>query len=235
MFKNFINLTIILLTFLYTGLNANAADWRAVNNNVGNLIYVDTASIQKKDNKIFYYVKYYEDQINNNSKVLIISEGNHPFVVGDPVAYKNNYFMSNMTEVNTKVMNYIKDKDIPEISPDNDLNYLITNLEPYAESVITKIKSNLKYKFGYRNSSASVMVKINKNGELKKIYIQKSSGNQKLNKALIKAVEVSAPFDPLPEDYDKTFAILWIDVSFDKDKSVILMNSVVSLAKMLLR
>lgn len=235
MFKNFINLTIILLTFLYTGLNANAADWRAVNNTVGNLIYVDTASIQKKDNKIFYYVKYYEDQINNNSKVLIISEGNHPFVVGDPVAYKNNYFMSNMTEVNTKVMNYIKDKDIPEISPDNDLNYLITNLEPYAESVITKIKSNLKYKFGYRNSSASVMVKINKNGELKKIYIQKSSGNQKLNKALIKAVEVSAPFDPLPEDYDKTFAILWIDVSFDKNKSVILMNSVVSLAKMLLR
>lgn len=235
MFKNFINLTIILLTFLYTGLNANAADWRAVNNTVGNLIYVDTASIQKKDNKIFYYVKYYEDQINNNSKVLIISEGNHPFVVGDPVAYKNNYFMSNMTEVNTKVMNYIKDKDIPEISPDNDLNYLITNLEPYAENVITKIKSNLKYKFGYRNSSASVMVKINKNGELKKIYIQKSSGNQKLNKALIKAVEVSAPFDPLPEDYDKTFAILWIDVSFDKDKSVILMNSVVSLAKMLLR
>lgn len=235
MFKKFINISLILSAFLFTGLAVNAADWRAANNTLGNIIYVDTSSIQKKDNKIFYYVKYYEEQIKNDSKVLIMSEGNHPFVVGDPVAYKNTYFMSSIGSVNDKVMKYVKDKDIPEISADNDLNYLITNLEPYAESVIAKVKSNLKYKFGYRNSSARVMVKINKNGELKKIYIRESSGNQKLNKALIKAIEMSEPFDPLPEDYDKTFAILWIDVTFGKDKSVILMNSVVSLGKMLLR
>ncbi len=235
MYKKFLNFILILSAVFYTGLSANAANWVPANNILGNIMYVDTDSIQKKDNKIFYYIKYYEEQIKNNSKVLIMSEGNHPFVVGDPIAYKNNYFMGSINSVNDKVMEFIKDKYIPEISEDNDLNYLLTNLEPYAESVIAKVKGNLKYRFWYRNSSASVMVKINKNGELKKIYIQKSSGNQRLNKALIKAVELSAPFDPLPEDYDKTFAILWIDVTFGKDKSVILMNSVVSLGKMLLR
>lgn len=79
------------------------------------------------------------------------------------------------------------------------------------------------------------MIKINKNGELKKVYIYESSGNQKLNIAINKAVEASAPFDPLPEEYDKTFAILWLDVNFGQDKSVILLNSVLSLGKMILR
>lgn len=233
--KNFINFVLILSAIVFTALTANAAHWISGNSIVGNVIYFDADSIQRKDNAIFYTVKYYENNIKDYSKILIMSEGNHPFVIGDPIAYKDNYFMANMDTVNRRVMDYIKNKEIPEISPDNDLNYLLTNLEPYAESVISKIKQNLKYRFWYRNSYATVLVKINKQGEVKKVYIQKSSGNQKLNKALLKAVEMTSPFEPLPEKYDKTFAILWINVSFGPDKSIILMNSAVSLGKMLLR
>lgn len=79
------------------------------------------------------------------------------------------------------------------------------------------------------------MIKINKNGELKKVHIYKSSGNKKLDIALNKAIEASAPFDPLPEEYDKTYTILWVDVNYGKDKSIILLNSVLSLGKMILR
>ena len=233
--KNFINLILLLSAIIFSALTANAANWISGNSIVGNVIYFDTDSIQKKENAIFYTVKYYENNIKDYSKVLIMSEGNHPFVLGDPIAFKDHYFMANIDIVNRRVMDYIKDKEIPEISPDNDLNYLLTNLEPYAESVIAQIKQNLKYRFSYRNSYSTVLVKINKQGEVKKVYVQKSSGNQKLNKALLQVIEKSSPFEPLPEEYDQTVAILWINVSFGPDKSIILMNSAVSLGKMLLR
>lgn len=235
MFKKLLNIFVILSALLCLGLKAVAANWQPANNILGNVIYVDTDSIRQKDNRIFYYVKYFEENINNDSKVLVMSEANHPFVIGDPVAYKNTYFMLSIDSVNEKVMKYIEDKDIPEVEPGSDLDSIPLNLDPYAKNIITKIKSNLKYKFKYRNSFAKAMIKINKNGELKKVYIYESSGNQKLNIAINKAVEASAPFDPLPEEYDKTFAILWLDVNFGQDKSVILLNSVLSLGKMILR
>lgn len=235
MFKKFVN-TILIVSAIFTlGLKASAAQWISANNNLGNIIYVDTDSIQQKENRIFYYVKYYEEKIKNDSKVLVMSEGNHPFVIGDPIAYKNRYFMNSIQSVNDKVMNYAAKNSIPEVQPGSDLDSIPVNLDPYAKNVITKIKSNLKYKFTYRNSSARAMIKINKNGELKKVHIYESSGNKKLDMALNKAIEASAPFDPLPEEYDKTFAILWIDVNYGKDKSIILLNSVISLGKMILR
>lgn len=235
MFKRFINTILIISAIFAFGLKATAEQWISTNNNLGNIIYVDVDSIQQKDNRIFYYVKYYEEEINNDSKVLVMSEGNHPFVIGDPIAYKNTYFMNSIQKVNDKVMNYAEKNSIPEVEPGSDLDSIPVNLDPYAKNVIAKIKSNLKYRFIYRNSSARAMIKINQNGELKKVYIYESSGNKKLDIALNNAIEASAPFDPLPEEYGKTFAILWIDVNYGKDKSVILLNSVVSLGKMLLR
>lgn len=235
MFKRFINTILIISAIFAFGLKATAEQWISTNNNLGNIIYVDVDSIQQKDNRIFYYVKYYEEEINNDSKVLVMSEGNHPFVIGDPIAYKNTYFMNSIQKVNDKVMNYTEKNSIPEVEPGSDLDSIPVNLDPYAKNVIAKIKSNLKYRFIYRNSSARAMIKINQNGELKKVYIYESSGNKKLDIALNNAIEASAPFDPLPEEYGKTFAILWIDVNYGKDKSVILLNSVVSLGKMLLR
>lgn len=231
MYKKIINLVLIMTALFITVPYANAATWLSSHNKLGNIIYFDADTIQKKDNAIFYYVKYYEDEIKDYSKVLIMSEGNHPFVLGDPIAFENYYFMVNMDDVNERVMNYIKNKDIPEVSPDNDLNYLLATHKPYARSVILKVLKELKFKSAYENSRASVMIKINKQGEVKKVYINKSSGNQKLNKDLIKIVEKVSPFDALPEEYSKTFAILWIDVTFREDDAIILMNSAVSLWK----
>ena len=235
MFKNLINTIIILSALLLPALQASAENWQPANNLLGNIIYVDTDSIRHKNNRIFYYVKYFEEKINDNSKVLVMSEANHPFVIGDPVAYKNTYFMKSINSVNDKVMEYVDVKNIPEVEPGSDLDSIPANLDPYAKSVITKIKSNLKYKFKYRNSYARVMIKINQNGELKKAYIYESSGNKKLDIALNHAIEASAPFEPLPEEYNRTYTILWVDVNFGKDKSVILLNSVLSLGKMFLR
>lgn len=235
MFKRFINTILIISAILTFGLKASAEQWVSSNNNLGNVIYVDIDSIQQKDNRIFYNVKYYEEKINNDSKVLIMSEGNHPFVIGDPIAYKNIFFMKSIQSVNDRVMNYVKYNSIPEVQPGSDLDSIPVNLDPYAKNVIAKIKSNLKYKRKYRNSSARAMIKINQNGELKKVHVYESSGNKKLDMALNNAIEASAPFDPLPEEYDKTYAILWIDVNYGKDKSVILLNSIISLGKMILR
>lgn len=235
MFKLFTNILVILSVCMFSGLKANAEYWQPVNNKIGNIIYVDTDSIRMKDNKVFYNVKYHEEKLDGDSKLLIMSEKNIPFVVGDPIAFKNTYFMINLNFVNEKVMSYVEKNYIPEVEEGSDFDNIDINLEPYAQSVTKKIKGNLKYKFAYRNSSARAMIKINKQGELKKVYIYESSGNQKLNIALTKAIEASEPFDSLPEKYNKTFAILWIDVKYGKDKSVILVNSVVSLGKMILK
>ncbi len=235
MYKIFVNAFIILSAILFFGSQVKAENWLQTNNILGNMIYVDTDSIQQKDNRIFYYAKYYEDKINNDSKVLIMSEGNHPFVIGDPIAYKNTNFMKSIPKINDKVLKFAETNTIAEVEPGTDLDSIPSGYDPYAKSVIAKIKSNLKYKFRYRNSSASAMIKINKNGELKKVHIYKSSGNKKLDIALNKAIEASAPFDPLPEEYDKTYTILWVDVNYGKDKSIILLNSVLSLGKMILR
>ena len=235
MFKFIVNILVILCVFMFSGLKSNAEYWQPVNNKVGNLIYVDTDSIRMKDKKVFYYVKYYEEKIEKDSKLLIMSEKEIPFVVGDPIAFDNTFFKTNLNYVNKKVLTYVDNNYIPPVDEGSDFDNVDINLEPYAQSIIKKIKNNLKYKFAYRNSSARAMIKINKAGELKKVYIYESSGNQKLNIALTEAIEAAAPFDSLPEKYNKTFAILWIDVQYGKDKSVILVNSVVSLGKAILK
>lgn len=235
MFKNFSKIFIICSMIVLTGVKTYAADWRSTQNTIGNLIYVDADSIQQKGDKIFYKVKYYENKIKKESQLIILSEDGVPFVVGDPVAFKNMYFMANLKDVNEKVLAYVDKNNIPQVDDDSDYNFVDINREPYAKNVIQKVKNNLKYKFKYRNSSARAMVKINKQGEVKKVHIYESSGNQKLNVALVNAIEKAGPFDPLPESYNKTYALLWIDVNYGKDKSVILLNSALSLGKMILR
>lgn len=235
MYKLFAKIFLLATALVVCGMKANAEYWQPANNHIGNMIYVDKDSIRQKDNQIFYVAKYFEDDIKGYSKLLIMSDSKHPFVIGDPVAFKNSYFMINLKFVNDKVLNYVNNNYIQPVEPGSDYDSISFYESPYAKSVIAKIKSNLKYKFAFRNSSAKVMIKINKQGELKKVYIYESSGNQKLNIALTEAIEASSPFTPLPEEYNKTFAIMWLDVSYGKSKSVIFMNSVVSLGKTLLK
>ena len=96
MYKIFVNAFIILSAILFFGSQVKAENWLQTNNILGNMIYVDTDSIQQKDNRIFYYAKYYEDKINNDSKVVIMSEGNHPFVIAVLYPKKNKKFLLNI-------------------------------------------------------------------------------------------------------------------------------------------
>lgn len=235
MIKIFLNIFIILSVLVFEGMKANAENWASSHNKIGNIIYVDTDSIRQKDNKIFYTVKYFEDKLGKDNKVLIMSENKVPFVTDDSIAFKNYSFIKNIQNVNERVLRYVDDHTIPEVEPGSHYESLALNREPYADKIIAKIKSNLKYKFKYRNSSSRALIKINKAGEVKKVFICESSGNKNLDLALTKAIESADPFDPLPENYDKTYAIIWIDVSYEKDKSIIFVNSIVAVGKAFLR
>jgi len=235
MIKIFSNIIVVLSLLAFSGIKAHAENWVSTHNRIGNIIYVDKDSIRQKDDKIFYTVKYFENKLGKENKVLVMSEHKVPFVTGDSIAFTNSYFMSNIKNVNERVLSYVKDKEIKEVEPGSYYESLALNQEPYADKVIANIRQNLKYKFKYRNSSAKAMVKVNRNGEVKKIYVYESSGNMELNLALTNAIENAAPFDPLPERYNKTYAILWIEVSYGKDKSLIVLNSIIAAGKAILR
>lgn len=235
MIKIFSNIIVILSVFLFAGLQAHAENWVSTHNKMGNIIYVDTDSIRQQDNKIFYVVKYFEEKLGTANKVIIMSENKVPFAIGDSIAFTNYFFKTNLKNVNEKVLNYAETHTIKEIEPGSFYESLALNQEPYANGVIESIRKNLKYKFKYRNSSAKAMVKVNRNGEVKKVYIYESSGNADLNLALTNAIEKAAPFEPLPEKYDKTYAIFWIEVSYGKHKSLIVLNSIIAAGKLILK
>ena len=78
---------------------------------------------------------------------------------------------------------------------DADLNKFV---EEYGQEVQNTIKSNLNYN-GTENAVTSVNYVINNDGSVTDIKLEKASGTD-FDKAVIEAVQKSAPFKPFPED-----------------------------------
>ena len=86
----------------------------------------------------------------------------------------------------------------------------------YMKTLQTSIKKNWNPPQGDTSRQVVLFFKIAKDGSLKNYSVLQSSGNNDTDEAAIKALKAAAPFEPLPEEYNKDD----IDIQFTFDYNV---------------
>ena len=89
--------------------------------------------------------------------------------------------------------NYKKSDTEALIKPDFD---------SYMKELKKDIKTNWNPPKGKENKTVVLLFKIAKDGNLISYKIHKSSGQANVDRAALKAIELTAPFRPLPEDFE---------------------------------
>lgn len=88
---------------------------------------------------------------------------------------------------------------------------------PYMRALESKIKQNWHPPKGDQSKRVVLNFKIGRKGELLSVSIAKSSGSSENDQAAIKAVQMSAPFRPLPPEYTKSS----VEINFTFDYTVL--------------
>lgn len=102
---------------------------------------------------------------------------------------------------------YHIDKAEPEQVQDNSQEQsnisknTAVDFTPYMQNLQKRIKSNWNPPKGKESKNVVLFFKINKDGSINNLKVQKSSGNQEVDNAALEAVNTSTPLDPLPEAY----------------------------------
>ncbi len=78
-------------------------------------------------------------------------------------------------------------------------------LKPYIKELHKKIKNNWHPELSAATRRTVVILKIKKDGTLLSYIIKTSSLNKEFDNSAIKAINMSAPFSPLPENFDQDF------------------------------
>jgi len=73
----------------------------------------------------------------------------------------------------------------------------------YFSLIRDHVQENWIYPETFDNEKISVIVsiRIGRDGELIKSWVEKGSGNRQFDDSLLKAVQKASPFPPLPEDF----------------------------------
>ncbi len=87
---------------------------------------------------------------------------------------------------------------------------------PYMRELQRRIKRNWEPPRGNRSKRVVLLFRISKDGRLLDVKVHKSSGAQAADRAAIEAVELTAPFRPLPPEYRGKD----IDIQFTFDYNV---------------
>ena len=87
---------------------------------------------------------------------------------------------------------------------------------PYMRELQRRIKMNWDPPNGDASKRVILLFKISKDGRLLSCSVHKSSGLPKVDKAAIQAVQLSAPFKPLPDAYKGKS----LDIQFTFDYNV---------------
>ena len=77
-----------------------------------------------------------------------------------------------------------------------------TSSPDYTKKLQQKIKKNWKPKKYQKNLKAIALFSINKKGEIIELKLKQSSSNKGFDKEALKTIKQSAPFDPLPQDFE---------------------------------
>lgn len=92
---------------------------------------------------------------------------------------------------------------------DNDVDF-----GPWAREFMRRCKMNWEPPKGCEYLPVTVSVKVDKSGKLLDCKIYKTSREPRADKAAMKAVELTAPFSPLPDEYKEESIDIQITFSY---------------------
>ena len=95
-----------------------------------------------------------------------------------------------------------------------------TDFKPYMQELQRRIKMNWDTPKYSESTHVVTLFKIAKDGSLMNVEIKQSSGYSDVDQAAINAIKLTAPFRPLPPDYNANH----IDIQFNFDYNVYPVN-----------
>lgn len=226
---------LLLLSFLFLTSNFSFAEnWVKVDNGELNM-HLDADSILENDNGIYYNVKYEENLTKQQvvttmqykkNKLGIVQKVPYSDYLKSPETYSSNtkkkaLFLNKVQEgsVHEHVVHLVKEK-LGYSLPTQKLR-IATNPEADFDSFLKKTQKDIKKNWNppklNRSKRVVVLFKVAKDGKLLENKIIKSSGDIDVDNAAIKALYDTAPFDPLPKEFDGKF----IDIQFTFDYNVL--------------
>lgn len=108
-----------------------------------------------------------------------------------------------------------------QINEDDDTNSKDVDFKPYMKNLQKQIKHNWSPPSQKSSKKTVALFKIKKDGTLSGLKILNSSGNEKYDQRALEAIKKTAPFLPLPEDFNGKS----IDIQFTFDYNVFPTNS----------
>lgn len=168
--------------------------------------FLDPNKIKEKIKEI--HPEYTEPEISKRSKKQTIIIVSVLFVVYVILTIFQGYLIINKDK---NLKNTTQTKKETEVLSKNPSEFI-----PYMETVQTKIRKNWHPPKDNNSKSIQALFSLNRNGELIKSSISKSSGNLEMDKSILNAIKKSSPFKPLPKTYKEPT----IDIQFTFDYNV---------------
>lgn len=232
--KKNIMISIILILSISVSSITYASNWKEIKAK-GEIdkIYIDLDSIKREDEKAFFWIKDIYAPLNyfRHKNKLVVSEMNYYFFdckmrVGgllSRIYYDNNNNLIDKEHFEGDYGNFRRfipdtaEEQYYKLACNTGKNSEESNVDfsAYTSRLQTKIKSNWNQPNNNFSQKVIINFKINKNGLLISHYIKQSSGDKSTDNAAIQAIIYSAPFEPLPIEYQEEF--IEIDFSFNYD------------------
>ena len=215
---HYFKLLLILAWLLMLTAPVLAENWVGVRG-ASNEVYIDSDSILSDGSYLFYNIKYYEPKAGEELVVTVQSRENSAGIVKTCPASKYNKDKT-IASIDTNIIA----KHFKEITPESNLynanefakSYKEPDFGPYMRELQRRIKMNWDPPKGNESKRVVLLFKIAKDGRLLSCSVFKSSGLQKADSAALNAVNLAAPFRPLPHEYKGSS----IDVQFTFDYNV---------------
>ena len=216
---------IILIFVLYSVNIVQATNWKKIDGN----LYYDTETIEYTDNEIRFWLKCYADEgyvkklllLNLTEKKITTEQvymykSDNTLIFSDKSSHTERVIPDANSEIIYQYFSSNHNMNNSNIAHGKNINTNNVDFGPYMKEVQRRIKLNWDPPKEKSDKQVVVLFKIAKDGRLLSCKVKQSSGVPDVDKAAIKAVEITAPFRPLPSKYNDNS----VDVQFTFDYKV---------------
>jgi TonB family protein len=198
-----------------------------INSEKGNLISINKKDVTL-DNRQNVFIPYIDD--NSKKKVVFAAVTTEQVIVEDDTNTPENELINTVNEDNSEET----DESVPQemsgreesdeqVSPAEENPPIIypgqnnnpqETINDYTGYVQQRVLNYWSVPTQMPSYSSVVIFRVARDGSLLNLQLANSSGNRTIDNASMKAVQLAAPFRPLPENFNKDF----IDIRFNFDE-----------------
>ena len=218
---------LIVILLIIGSINiAQATNWKKIEDN----IYYDTDTIEYTSDGVRFWLK---NNISNGSikELIYLNLNERKITTEQTYVYNKSDALVSSSKISST------ERVIPDTVSELVYHYFSKNINasnnnffengktnisdvdfaPYMKELQRRIKLNWNPPKANSAQKTIVSMKIAKNGMLLANKIKQSSGSPSMDNAALIAIELTAPFRPLPSDYNGQF----VDIDFTFDYSTI--------------